>query len=98
MTKAYHSGLSNAEALAPSNDLCYEPRRWDWAYENGNPPVWPDLMLAKKNVKSRTRSDTDREGSAVTEGDQRTSKDAGSAEMEEKKGGYNPRKEGELSC
>jgi hypothetical protein len=52
----------------------------------------------KKNVKSRTRSDTDREGSAVTEGDQRTLKDAGSAEMEEKKGGYNPRKEGELSC
>jgi hypothetical protein len=54
--------------------------------------VWPDLKQVKKNVKSRTRSDTNREGSAVTEGDQRTSKGAGSAEMDGKKGGYTPRR------
>jgi hypothetical protein len=81
MTKAYHSALSNAEALALSNGPSYRPQRCGWAYENGHPPVSPDLKQVKKNVKSRTRSDTDREGSAVTEGDQRTSKGAGSAKM-----------------
>lgn len=57
MTKPNLSGLSNAEALALSQDPYYQPKSWDWAYMDGQPPVWTEPEQVKRLVKLRQKGD-----------------------------------------
>lgn len=47
------SGLPNTEATALANNPYYQPSTWDWAYENGQPPVWPKSWKGKGKERRR---------------------------------------------
>ncbi len=53
MTKQNRPALLNAEDTALENDTYHQPKRWDWAYKNGEPPAWPEDGKQKGKSKGK---------------------------------------------
>jgi hypothetical protein len=57
------SNLPDTEATALANNPYYQPRIWDWAYENGQPPVWPKPWKGKGKERRRKSGSSGRRSS-----------------------------------